>query len=195
MQLQLFLSLAAFLHTTTALPQATPTPTPTPIPWATKVAALRAHVLAQPTSLDNAGWSKGPAYQVPFPDGDCHQIRLYNWDCSDSIPYKMSAIAAWIDSSDFASLNYTRFEDLRWYSLGYYRDPDDGWAFYDVARMTFGACGNRGPQSACGHVYCTDVNGGQYPGSVPAGATPWVNPNNRDRVCPWLREGKSVGGS
>ncbi|CAI6342174.1 unnamed protein product [Periconia digitata] len=174
-----------------ALPQATPVLTSIPADnWASKVSALRTYILSQPPSLTNAGFSKGPTYQLTFSDGDCHQIRLYNWDCSKSIPYSMRGIANWIDDSDFASYNLTRFEDWRFFVYGWYRDPDDGFAFYDVARMTWGPCGNRGPQSACGHVYCTDKNGVAVggPGTVPEGENPWLDPNERDRTCEWLKE-------
>jgi len=172
-----------------ALPQ-DPAPTPSAIPWAQKVDALRAHILSQPSSTKNAGFWNGPAYQLSFPDNDCHQIRLYNWECTYDVPYKMPGIAAWMDSQGFRDDNRTRFDDTRYYNYGYYRDPADGWAFYDVARMTYGPCGNRGPQSACGHIWCTEKNG-TIVGHVPEGMSPYADPNDKSRVCPWLRDSKT----
>jgi hypothetical protein len=161
------------------------------MPWAEKVDALRAHILSGPTSTKNAGFWSGPIYQLSFPDNDCHQIRLYNWCCTHDVPYKMAGIAAWIDSQGIRNYTRTRFEDGRYYNLGYYRDPEDGWGFYDVARMTYGPCGNRGPQSACGHVLCVDKNGTipSNPWKIPEGMSPYIDPNDKNRVCPWLGNG------
>jgi hypothetical protein len=183
-------SLTLFLLSacSSALPQA-PAPTPSAVPWAEKVDALRAYILSQPTSLKNAGFWSGPEYKVRFPDNDCHQIRLYNWECTYDVPYKMAGIAAWIDSQGFRNYNRTAFETTNYYNYGYYRDPDDGWGFYDVARLTYGPCGNRGPQSACGHDYCTYKNGTRwFDGTFPEGMSPYQDPNDKNQVCPWLRD-------
>lgn len=190
-------SLTLYLLTacSSALPQSptptsTPTPTPTPIPWPDKIDALRAYILTQRDHPPTAGFWSGPIYTLRFPDGDCHQIRLYNWCCTWDIPYKMSELAAWMDRSGLRNHNWTGWADPKITGMGrydYYRNPEDGWGFYDVARMMYSSCGARGPQSACGHVLCVDRNG-TVPKVIPEGQSLYVDPNNRNQVCPWLRE-------
>ena len=176
-----------FSACSSALPQTT-APIQPAMPWPEKVDTVRAYMLSQPTSSKNAGFGR-PIYTIPFADNDCHQIRLYNWECTIDILYQMPAIAAWMDSQGFR--NKTGFDDPGFHGYGYYRNPEDGWGFYDIATMMYGPCGNRGPRSACGHLMCTEKNGTLlgYPWNIPEGMSPYVDPNNRDRVCPWLREG------
>jgi len=175
-----------------AHPQASPTPSPTPIPWSTKLAQLRTYILSQPTLNATAGYYSGPSLQLTYPDNTCLQIRFYNWNCAHDIPYKPSGVAAWLDSTGMAKQpdDYVFDDAYRFYVYGYYRDPDDGFGFYDAARLTFGGCGNRGPQSACGMTWCVDGEGGRP--EVPEGEDPWVDPNERDGLCPWLRNGTVV---
>ncbi|KAH7406345.1 hypothetical protein DE146DRAFT_630993 [Phaeosphaeria sp. MPI-PUGE-AT-0046c] len=185
-----------------ALPQATPvsilppaaTLTTDPIPWATKVDELRAWMLDQPDQ--NATKSRGgPRFQKTFADGDCLQIVFLDWDCNHDLPYKMRGVAKWLDDEHLRGGDGGG-DKYRWYLYGYYVDPDDGWTFYNSARLSFGFCGNRGPQSSCGVNYCVDKNGrtdwGHEGMNVPAGQTPWMDPNERNRLCPWLRDNSTI---
>lgn len=166
------------------------TPTTEPIPWATKIDQFRTYLLSQPDT--NATKSRGgPSFQGRFSDGDCLQIRFYNWDCNHDIPYKMRGVVKWLDDEELRGGDGGG-DKYRWYVSGYYVDPDDGWNFYNSARLSFGFCGNRGPQSSCGNNYCVDKNGrsdwGHEGMDVPAGQTPWMDPNDRNRLCVWLRD-------
>ncbi|OAK94543.1 hypothetical protein IQ06DRAFT_234125 [Phaeosphaeriaceae sp. SRC1lsM3a] len=173
-----------------APPQAS-TPSADPIPWATKIDEFRAWILEQPDQ--NATKARnGPSFQKTFTDGDCLQLRFLDWDCNHDLPYKMRGVVKWLDDENLRDGDGSG-DKYRWYLYGYYVDPDDGWMFYNSARLSFGFCGNRGPQSACGVNYCVDKSGnsrwGVDPGmDVPAGQTPWMDPNDRDRLCPWLRD-------
>jgi len=104
----------------------------------------------------------------------------------------MRGVAKWLDDTNVRNNSQTIWDPYRYYTYGYYADPDNGWNFYASARLSFGACGNRGPQSACGVVWCVDKDGkssGYAPGfEVPKGQSPYVDPNNRDNLCPWLRD-------
>jgi hypothetical protein len=176
-----------------------PIPSSTPslptIPWSAKVDEFRSFILQQPDQLARKGFCTGPVLQKTFEDTSCLQIILCNYNCFNEIPYKMRGVAAWFDSLDLRSDPI--WDTYRYYQYGYYTDPDNGWKFYDQARLTFGACGNRGPQSSCGPLYCVDGNGatvGTICGNetngescVPEGQTPWIDPSERDRICPWLR--------
>ncbi|KAH7075192.1 hypothetical protein FB567DRAFT_536328 [Paraphoma chrysanthemicola] len=178
----------------TALPQASPTPSPSSlptIPWSTKLAEFRAHILTQPTLLGAPGFGYGPGIQLTFADTSCLQVRLYNWDCNFAIPYKPAGIVSWLDSVAPGPIT----DPFRYYVYGRYVDPDDGWDFYGEARLAFGACGNRGPQSSCGVGWCVDAEGkssGQGEVVVPEGQSPYVDPNSRDNLCPWLRGNATV---
>lgn len=174
---------------TSALPQA---PSPTPIAnltWAGKVAAMKSYILTQPTSTKNAGFWSGPTYQVNFDDGDCHQIRIYNWDCSHDIPYTPVGIAKWIDDIGIGGYDWQHWPYSQYYEYGNYRNPEDGWDYFLVARLTYAACGNRGPQSSCGYVMCTKPDGsGLDLVDIPKGKEPYVDTANaRDRVCDWYK--------
>ncbi|KAF2833179.1 hypothetical protein CC86DRAFT_414922 [Ophiobolus disseminans] len=177
----------------TAFPQATPSPTPnaTLIPWSQKFSTFRTYLLSHPDVNGTHGWSNGPALQQTFADGTCFQLRIYNWNCVYDIPYKMRGIVHWLDGTRSSKFSDDTVVDAwRFYEDGYYTDPDSGWGFYSVAKLTFGACGNRGPQSACGMTYCVDREGrnagtGAVP--IPAGESPYMDPNNRDSLCPWLK--------
>ena len=168
----------------------TPSPSTSAIPWSTKVDTLRSYVLAQPDQNATKGFSQGPSIQKTFDDGQCLQIRFYNWDCLFDIPYKMKGVAKWIDDQGIRNTDPI-WDAYRYYLYGGYTDPDNGWNFYGESRLTFGACGNRGPQSACGVGFCVNQTG-VFPGNVPAGASPYVDPNNRDNLCPWLKVGGSA---
>ncbi|PVI04959.1 hypothetical protein DM02DRAFT_725421 [Periconia macrospinosa] len=180
------------LPTTTATPNPTPS-LPSAPTWPEKLKQLSTHLRTIGTAVGKPGFGYGEFINLTFADGDCHQIRLYNWDCSSAIPYKLPNIADWLDRSNFGAQNRTRFEntfeDQRYFEQGWYRDPEDGFHYYDVARFTWGQCGNRGPQSACGHVYCVLEDGttAGASGTVPQGETPWMDPNDRNRLCRWLR--------
>ncbi|KAF2032081.1 hypothetical protein EK21DRAFT_61695 [Setomelanomma holmii] len=183
---------SAFAQT---LPTLTPTPSPSSIPWSTKIDTLRAYILTHPEQNATKGFWNGPSLQLTFPDTSCLQVRFYNWDCFFDIPYKMRGVVAYLDSinaRDMAPITDT----YRFYTYGYYVDPDNGWRYYDEARLSFGACGNRGPQSSCGVGWCVDQNG-NGPGwnatfVVPEGESPYVDPNSRDNICPWLKNGTSA---
>jgi hypothetical protein len=183
-----------------ALSQSTipsPTPSTSTIPWSTKVDLFRSFLLQQPDQIAHKGFCTGPVLQKTFADTSCLQIILCNYNCFNEIPYKMRGVAAWFDSLDLRSNADPIWDAYRYYQYGYYADPDDGWRFYDQARLTFGACGNRGPQSSCGPLYCVDAKGAtvgtvcgdgtNLESCVPKGQTPWLDPNDRDRLCPWLR--------
>jgi hypothetical protein len=187
------LTLSLLTTISSALPQSpslttTSTPTPTPIPWSEKVDAFKKYLLTQTNTGKNAGFWSGPTFTLRFPDNDCHQLRFYNWCCTYDIPYKMTEVVAWLDREGVGNYNYTGWSDLQNSAgrYGFYRDPDDGWQFYDVARMLYSQCGVRGPQSACGHIWCTAPDGKTLP-KYPEGSNPYVDPNNRNRVCPWLK--------
>lgn len=137
------------------------------IPWSTKIDALRTHVLEQPDQNATKGFGYGPSIQKTFDDGQCLQIRFYNWDCLFDIPYKMKGVAKWIDDAGIRDTD-SIWDAYRYYLYGGYADPGNGWNFYGESRLTFGACGNRGPQSACGVGFCVNRTG-VFPGSAPAG--------------------------
>jgi hypothetical protein len=105
----------------------------------------------------------------------------------------MRGVAKWLDDVNPAG----PIDDAyRYYVYGRYVDPDDGWDFYGEARLSFGACGNRGPQSSCGVGWCVDGEG-ESAGSggvvVPEGQSPYVDPNDRNNLCPWLKGNGSTG--
>jgi hypothetical protein len=108
------------------------------------------------------------------------------------IPYKMQGVVNWLDESNLRDSAPVISDPYRWYTYGYYEDPDDGWNFYASARLSFGACGNRGPQSACGVVWCVDKDGNssgyQPPFEIPKGQSPYVDPNNKSNLCPWMKD-------
>jgi hypothetical protein len=190
-------AIGCLLSVCNALPQATttaapsPSPTVTAIPWATKIDAFREYILQQPDQNATRGFVNGPTIQKSFADGECLQVRFYNWDCFYDIPYKMRGVAKALDDSGLRDRQPIA-DVYRFYTYDYYSDPDNGWNFYNESRLSFGACGNRGPQSACGVGWCVDRDGkssGYTPGFVvPVGQTPYMDPNNRDNVCPWLRD-------
>lgn len=163
-------------------------PSAPPIPWPTKIEAFRAYILQQPDQNATKGFGYGPFLRKTFDDDQCLQLGLYNWDCTYEIPYKMHGVIKWLDNTIPRDADPV-WDTFRYYVYGYYIDPDDGWDFYGESRLSFGACGNRGPQSSCGVTWCTDRNGnsaGANAGMVPGGGNPYVNPNNRNRLCPWL---------
>jgi hypothetical protein len=180
-----------------ALPQATtsttlaPIPSATVIPWETKVDGLHEYVLQQPDQNATQGFWNGPSLTKTFADGECLQIRFYNWDCFHDITYKMRGVTKFLDDTNVRSNNQTIWDRYRYYTYGYYADPDNGWNFYAVAHLSFGACGNRGPQSACGVIWCVDKEG-KTVSEVPQGQTPYVDPNNRSRICPWLSDNETT---
>lgn len=109
----------------------------------------------------------------------------------------MRGVVAWLDSTGVANMSDdTVMKDpYRWFVYGNYADLDSGWNFYGVARVSFGGCGNRGPQSACGMNWCVDREGksaGYGDVRVPEGESPYVDPNNRDNLCPWLKGNGTV---
>jgi hypothetical protein len=185
-----------------AMPQASatatvpPTPSATTISWATKIDELRAYILQQPDRNATKGFSSGPSLQKTFVDGQCLQVRFYNWNCLYDIPYKMRGVVKWLDETNVRDSAPVISDPYRWYTYGYYEDPDDGWNFYASARLSFGACGNRGPQSACGVVWCVDKDGNssgyQPPFEIPKGQTPYVDPNNRSNLCPWMQDDNAM---
>jgi hypothetical protein len=189
-------SIASLMGASTALPQATASPSPTPsaelIPWSTKIASFRAYIASLPDTTAKQGFFNGPALQQSFSDGNCLQIRFYNWDCFHDIVYKTAGVLKYLDSTGAANLpeDTTMTNGTRYYQEDYYVDPDDEWNFYGVTHLTFGGCGNRGPQSACGVIWCVDKDGnnlGYTPGAViPEGQCPYIDPNNRNQLCPWL---------
>ncbi|KAH5297409.1 hypothetical protein HBI17_204000 [Parastagonospora nodorum] len=190
--------IASVLATCLGMPQAASTstavPTASPIPWSTKIEAFETYVLEQPDQNASKGFGRGPFLRKTFDDGVCLQIGLYDWDCNHEIPYKMRGVAKWLHDNISRDADPI-WDTYRYYVYGYYADPEDGWNFYGASRLSFGACGNRGPQSSCGVTYCVDQNGttvGQ-PELVPEGQTPWMDPNDRNRLCPWLRHNKSAG--
>ena len=161
------------------------------ITWEAKIDALREYILQQPDQNATKGFWNGPSLQKTFDDGQCLQVRFYNWDCSYDVPYKMRAVAKFLDDTNVRSNNQTIWDPYRYYTYGGYVDPDNNWNFYGVSRLTFGACGNRGPQSACGELWCVDKNGNSSgtPGfTVPSGQNPYLDPNNRNNICPWLQD-------
>jgi hypothetical protein len=191
--------IGSLLSACNALPQtatsAAPSPTPSAptIPWETKFDALREYILQQPDQNATKGYFNGPSLQKTFADGQCLQVRFYNWDCNYDIPYKMRGVVKYLDDSGFRDPGYNpAIDPARWYMYGYYVDPDDGWNFYAEAHLTFGACGNRGPMSACGVNWCVDKNGKKpgYPLAfpIPEGQNPYIDPNDRDNLCPWMRD-------
>lgn len=176
---------------TVTSPALSRTPSVAVIPWEIKIDALHAYILQQPDQNATKGFGNGPSLQNTFDDGDCLQVRFYNWNCNYDIPYKMRGVAKWLDDTNVRNNNQTIWDPYRYYTYGYYTDQDNGWNFYGEARLSFGACGNRGPQSSCGVAWCVDKDGnssGYSPSIVvPKGQTPYVDPNNRDNLCPWLR--------
>lgn len=183
---------SATLQTTTVV---APLPAPSVVitPWESKIDALREHILQQPDQNATKGFSYGPGIQKTFPDSECLQVRFYNWDCFYDIPYKMRGVAKWLDDTSVRNIQGIS-DPYRYYTYGRYVDPDDGWDFYGEARLSFGACGNRGPQSSCGVGWCVDKDG-VFPGvsAVPQGQSPYVDPNNKDNLCPWLRDNRTAG--
>lgn len=177
----------------TVTPTNSATPTPTPIPWDTKLDDFRNYVLQQPDQNATQGFWSGPAIQKSYPDSSCLQIRFYNWDCFHDIPYKIRGVVKWLDGTNVRNEPNAIWDPYRYYVYGRYIDPDDGWDFYGEARLSFGGCGNRGPQSSCGVGWCVNSTG-VFPGadSVPKGVSPYVDPNNRDNLCPWLRANGTV---
>jgi hypothetical protein len=173
--------------TTIAASSSVPSPT---ISWETKFDLFREYILQQPTRNATKGFWQGPSLQKTFSDGECLQIRLYDWDCTYDIPYKMKGIVNWLDNN-VPRTDSPIWDTYRYYTYGYYIDPDNGWDFYGSSRLSFGACSNRGPQSSCGVVWCVDKQGNssgassQFP--IPKGQSPYVDPNDRNRLCPWLR--------
>jgi hypothetical protein len=171
-------------------------PSPSPVPpsntlWQDKISALRAHVLSQPDQPALKA-REGPSIQLHFPDNStssCLQIRLLNWDCNYDVPLKMVGVAAWLDSTGL--VNYAAdpiWDAFRYYHVGYYVDPDDGWNFYEEVKLVFGACGNRGVQSACGNRWCKDLDGQTVKADkVPKGRHPYLSPIDRGSLCLWLR--------
>jgi hypothetical protein len=159
--------------------------------WETKLNLFREYILQQPNPNGTKGFWQGPSLEKTFPDGECLQVRLYDWDCLHDISYKMRGIVNWLDNN-VPRANNPIWDAYRYYAYGYYTDPDNGWDFYGSSRLSFGACGNRGPQSSCGMVWCVDKEGnssGAVPQfSIPKGQSPYVDPNNRDRLCSWLRD-------
>jgi hypothetical protein len=202
------LFMAILMIPSVALSQSsTPPPTPSSptIPWFTKVDQFHNFILEQPDQTAHKGFCTGPVLQKTFADTSCLQIILCNYNCFNEVPYKMRGVAAWFDSLDLQSIPDPIWDPYRYYQYGYYMDPDDGWRFYDQARLTFGACRNRGPQSSCGPLYCVDgkgttvgtacANGTESGSCVPMGQTPWIDPNDRDRLCPWLRGSETRSGA
>jgi hypothetical protein len=189
--------IGSLLGLSNALPQATATaassatPSASAIPWATKIDAFREYILQQPDQNATKGFFNGPTITKTFVDGDCLQVRFYNWDCFYDINYKMRGVAKALDDSGLRSSTPIS-DQFHFYTYNYYADPDNGWTFYNEAHLTFGACGNRGPMSSCGVGWCVDKDGnssGYTPGFVvPAGQNPYVDPNNRDNLCPWLKD-------
>jgi len=179
----------SLLRVCDALPQATTSaapPSTTTIPWETKIDALREYVLQQPDQDAKKG-RNGPLLQKTFADGECLEIRFLDWDCSFDIPYKMRGVAKWLDDINVRNEDPI-WDPYRYYNYGYYVDPDNGWNFYGEARLSFGACGNRGPQSACGQQWCVDKDGHTVGvPQVPEGGNPYVDPNDRSNLCLWLR--------
>jgi hypothetical protein len=111
---------------------------------------------------------------------------------STTSPTKSKGIANWLDNNVPRAYSPI-WDSYRYYAYGYYTDPDDGWDYYGSSRLSFDACGNRGPQSSCGVVWCVNTEGNssgtvpQFP--IPKGESPYVDPNDRNRICPWLRDG------
>jgi hypothetical protein len=190
------LSIIALLIPDLIVAQISQLPSPSPIPWSTKVSQFHSFILAQPDQNASLGFCTGPLLRFTFSDTSCLQMNLCNYNCQHMLPYKMRGVAAWFDSLNLSSSTDPIWDTYRYYQYGYYADPDDGFDFYGQARLTFGACGNRGPQSACGVLYCVDGEGqtvqracgeGGTGKCVPEGETPYVDPNERYRVCKWLR--------
>lgn len=173
-------------------PQAPPSissdpPTAVEIPWTVKFDAFREFLLQQPDQNATKGFASGPYLKKTFDDGQCLQMGLINWDCGHELPYKMRGVVKFFDSLNIRN-STPIWDPYRYYAYGPYVDPDDGWNFYGSARLSFGACGNRGPQSACGYVWCYTKEGTTPAVSdVPQGQTPYLDPNDRNRICPWLR--------
>jgi hypothetical protein len=186
-----------------AMPQASATavPSPTPsvaiIPWPTKLDKFREYLLQLPDRNATKGYWNGPGIQKTFADGQCLQVRFYNWDCNYDITYKMRGVVNWLDDTGIRNGGPNSPDPYRYYLYGYYVDPDDGWNFYSVSRLAFGFCNNRGPQSSCGITWCEDKDGhssgNRPPFEIPAGANPWVDPNNRSKLCPWMKEDDVMG--
>jgi hypothetical protein len=134
-----------------------------------------------------------PTFQMKFADGDCLQLQYYNTDCVQDILYKTRGALNFLDSLGWGSMNDPWPNAYTYFNTGYYEDPDDGWNFYYAPIITFGKCGNQGPQIFCTLAWCKDKEGnsGLYtPGFVvPKGQNPIVDPNNKDNLCPWLKEG------
>jgi hypothetical protein len=172
-----------------ALPQASTTSVPSPvptIPWLEKYDAFRTFLLSQ-SEQPALKAMYGPFLRQTFADGQCLEVRFWNWNCFHDIPYKTVGVVKWFDSLGLRSGSNGVWDAWRFYQLGYYRDPEDGFGFYDNARLVFGSCGNRGPQSSCGTSFCTDEEGKEVQRDVPEGQTPYQDPNDRDRLCLWLR--------
>jgi hypothetical protein len=191
--------ISSLLGACDGIPQATTsaTPSPTPpvavIPWETKIDVLREYILQQPDQYAKRGFGNGPSLQKTFADGECLQVRFYNWDCNYDILYKMRGVVTWLDSINVRN-NDPIWDSFRYYEYGYYADPDNGWKFYAESRLSFGACGNRGPQSSCGVYWCKEKDGGTTtPPKVPEGQTPYLDPNDRNNICPWLRNNGTAG--
>jgi len=163
-----------------------PTPTAVDIPWTTKFDAFREFILRQPDQNATKGFASGPYFKKTFDDGQCLQMGLINYDCHYELPYKMRVVVQFFDSLGIRNSDPI-WDRYRYYAYGPYADPDDGWDFYGSARLSFGACNNRGPQSSCGNLWCHTKEGKNPAVSdVPEGQTPWMDPNNRSRLCPWL---------
>lgn len=192
------------LRVCNAIPQAATSAAPSPspsvptIPWESKVDALCEFLLQQPDPIGNKGFYNGPNFQKSFPDGDCIQVRIYDYDCFHNIPYKMRGIVKWLEVTDMRSkMPLADIDRYRQYSYGYYSDPDDGWGFYDMAWLAFGPCNNRGPQSACGVSWCVNKDGKSFgsvypPPPIPTGYSPYVDPSNRNNICPWLKPNETT---
>lgn len=197
-----FLSIASslLLHQSTALPQTKVLPAPSSdLTWPAKFSTFRAHILTLRSPQPALHARAGPSLQLnfaspsPFPSSPtCLEVRLLNWDCTYDVPISMAAVAAWLDSTGFATENPI-WDDYRFYYAGDYVDPVDGWGFRGEVKLVFGACGNRGVQSACGVRYCTDREGNEVQGEdVPVGKEMGLDPNDRNGVCEWLRDGNGT---
>jgi hypothetical protein len=189
-------TITSLLGLCTALPA---TPTSSPIPMPVKYQAFRNYISTLPDTNATHNYAlgaAGPTFQQTYADGDCLEVRYYNRDCIRNILYKTRGVLNFLDTL------WWSYTDAPWpgdaytyFQTGYYEDPDDGWDFYYTPYITFGKCGNKGYLDLCSVTWCKDKNGNSgltdpnfY---VPKGANAILDPNDKDSLCPWLKEGGS----
>jgi hypothetical protein len=187
-------AITSLLSLCTALPAAAATPTPISMP--VKFAAFRNYISNLPDTNATHNYAlgaDGPTFQQKYADGDCLEVRYYNRDCIRNILYKTRGVLNFLDTLGWATMTDPWPDQYNYFNTGYYEDPDDGWTFYYTPWITFGKCGNKGYVDLCSVTWCRDKEGKSGLTDpdffVPKGGNAILDPNDRDSLCPWLKEG------